>query len=138
MRCRPARVRCGGNGSGPDAAESAMANESNRNMWAGYLFPLAGLLIFVAGNRLAGQTNIPAGLFHSGAMFMPDQVPGLSLRDYFAAKAMEGIVSSGLIACRSDQFEKLAKLAYDTADAMLKQRDEDRSKPENQAKIGVA
>ena len=50
-------------------------------------------------------------------------VPGMTLRDYFAAKAMQGM----LAACRDQamfsQEEELAELAYGTADAMLKERD---------------
>lgn len=43
--------------------------------------------------------------------------PGMSLRDYFAAKAMQGI-------CATDTYtaEKTAKTAYEQADAMLEAR----------------
>lgn len=50
------------------------------------------------------------------------QFVGASLRDYFAAKAMQGFVSSypnGDVNC---DFEYLADDAYDMADAMLKAR----------------
>lgn len=48
---------------------------------------------------------------------------GMSLRDYFAAKAMEG----ELAACSSSRptdLEDVAGFAYKIADAMLKARDE--------------
>ena len=46
---------------------------------------------------------------------------GMTLRDYFAAKAMEGM----LAACTGwseANLERLAKCSYSTADAMLKAR----------------
>jgi len=48
---------------------------------------------------------------------------GMSLRDYFAAKAMQGM----LAACTGwteAGIERLAKCSYSTADAMLKARGE--------------
>ena len=39
---------------------------------------------------------------------------GMTLRDYFAAKALTGIAA--------DSFEEVAKLAYQVADAMLTER----------------
>ena len=47
---------------------------------------------------------------------------GMTLRDYFAAKAMEGM----LAACTGwseANLERLAKCSYSTADAMLKARE---------------
>jgi hypothetical protein len=55
---------------------------------------------------------------------------GMSLRDYFAAKAMEGIVgdrSHGRhphVAMDKETFENWAERSYAIADAMLKARDE--------------
>lgn len=46
------------------------------------------------------------------------QYPGLTLRDYFAAKAMQGMIASG----ESASEEKQAGWAYRYADAMLKAR----------------
>lgn len=48
------------------------------------------------------------------------QVDGMSIRDYFAAKAMQGILCSGK-GIHSDQF-MLSRDAYEVADAMLKER----------------
>lgn len=46
---------------------------------------------------------------------------GMTLRDYFAAKAMQGIISSD---CNYGAFGDLASDAYSIADAMLKAREE--------------
>lgn len=46
--------------------------------------------------------------------------PGMTLRDYFAAKAMQGICASGPTNEWSNS--RLAAEAYDLADAMLKAR----------------
>lgn len=43
---------------------------------------------------------------------------GMTLRDYFAAKAMQGILFEGL------EPEETAKHAYAMADAMLKEREQ--------------
>ena len=45
---------------------------------------------------------------------------GMTLRDYFAAKAMQGIVSDPDLAMG---MEKVAEWAYQQADAMLKARE---------------
>jgi len=46
---------------------------------------------------------------------------GMTLRDYFAAKAMQGAFSSPIAASRDEQ-EYIAMHAYRMADAMLKAR----------------
>lgn len=53
-------------------------------------------------------------------MLVPDRQVGMTLRDYFAAKAMQGIVAD------SDHMgvAKIAEWAYSQADAMLKARAE--------------
>ena len=52
---------------------------------------------------------------------------GMTLRDYFAAKAMQGIIWSdkymGVIGVNGGQFS-YARMAYEMADAMLKAREE--------------
>ncbi len=45
---------------------------------------------------------------------------GMTLRDYFAAKAMQGIISSE---CNYGAFNDLASDAYSIADAMLRARE---------------
>ena len=52
---------------------------------------------------------------------------GLTIRDYFAAKAMQGF-AMGDILCKEastapEWFENIAEAAYDVADAMLKARE---------------
>jgi hypothetical protein len=44
--------------------------------------------------------------------------PGISIRDYFAAKAMPSIYESAI----NCGFEVIAELAYEIADAMIKAR----------------
>lgn len=52
---------------------------------------------------------------------------GMSLRDYFASKAMQGIMSEYLSKGSSNgywsDYDAIAKEVYEIADAMLKQRD---------------
>ena len=45
---------------------------------------------------------------------------GISIRDYFAAKAMQGMLSDPNVACDG---VRLARIAYSHADAMLLERD---------------
>ena len=47
---------------------------------------------------------------------------GMTLRDYFAAKAMQGMLSACTGWSESDQ-ERLAKCSYKMADEMMKERD---------------
>lgn len=51
--------------------------------------------------------------------------PGMTLRDYFAAAAMQAIQSRAIPPSSGDSNEHIARLAYATADAMLQVRDED-------------
>ena len=54
--------------------------------------------------------------------FPNNRSEGMELRDYFAAKAMQGFLATG----KSDYLdEHIALDAYNLADAMLKQRDEE-------------
>ena len=48
---------------------------------------------------------------------------GMTLRDYFAAKVVQGMLASGNLP-KSVQDEELAVAGYQVADAMLKARDE--------------
>lgn len=51
---------------------------------------------------------------------------GMTLRDYFAAKAMQGAIAHGLFnadKASSDYAEYVAHIAYIYADAMLRARD---------------
>jgi hypothetical protein len=53
---------------------------------------------------------------------LPYQEPGMSLRDYFAARAMQGLISN---ANPDDGFNMtgISNWAYNMADAMLKARE---------------
>lgn len=65
------------------------------------------------------DTSGPAFPHH----FTPDSVgdcTGMSLRDYFAAKAMQGMLACP-VQCASDQ-HLIARDAYTIADAMLEAR----------------
>jgi len=46
---------------------------------------------------------------------------GMTLRDYFAAKAMQGLLASN----RDLSWRELGALSYDAADAMLKEREQE-------------
>ncbi|MGE2011255.1 hypothetical protein GP938_23285 [Escherichia coli] len=59
---------------------------------------------------------------NNGGPAFPNQgYEGLTIRDYFAAKAMQGIISSE---CNYGAFSDLASDAYSIADAMLRAREE--------------
>jgi len=45
--------------------------------------------------------------------------PGMTLRDYFAAAALQGLLAS----CPWEQVDEVPQKAYDIADAMLKARE---------------
>ena len=53
---------------------------------------------------------------------------GMDLRDYFAAKAMQGFIDSKIVMEVCDEYEVdlpllIATMCYDMADAMMKERD---------------
>ena len=48
---------------------------------------------------------------------------GMSLRDYFAAKAMNGLLAQSMGTAFGDDPKYAAEYAYSTADAMLKARE---------------
>ena len=50
---------------------------------------------------------------------VPPSLGGMTLRDYFAAKAMQGLLSSDVNA----PLETFAKQSYKVADAMMKARE---------------
>ena len=74
------------------------------------------------------KTGGPAFPFEcQGPTTAPEFYYGMTLRDYFAAKAMQGLLSSprAPLGGKEDVTDLLiAKLAYVTADAMLKARNE--------------
>ena len=58
----------------------------------------------------------------NGQGFQLVMADGMTLRDYFAAKALQGMFASGNLP-KSVSDEELAAVAYQTADAMLKARE---------------
>jgi hypothetical protein len=52
----------------------------------------------------------------------------MTLRDYFAAKAVQGLLAGTLTPDRLWLHDEVAETAYDVADAMLRARDK-KSKP---------
>ena len=63
-----------------------------------------------------GLSNLPNGEFIYGQS-------GMTLRDYFAAKAMQGILAGDHpITHDEDPLETVAEAAYHQADAMIKAR----------------
>jgi hypothetical protein len=61
----------------------------------------------------------PGSLYPDGSTCEPGEL-GMSLRDYFAAKAMQGQLSRPNAAYLSEK--EVANVAYMVADAMLKER----------------
>ena len=63
-----------------------------------------------------GGPAFPAFEFHKDyGQMMPTR--GMTVRDYFAAKAMKGLIANG-----NTDAQQMAKAAYIMADAMLKAR----------------
>ncbi len=50
---------------------------------------------------------------------------GMTMRDYFAAKAMNGMAAGSSYECTDKDLLLLAKQAYQMADAMLKAREDE-------------
>ena len=71
---------------------------------------------------MTDKTGGPAFPFIDSAS--PLEHSGMTLRDYFAAKAMQGLLA-GLLADRMDvKWQNIAIDAYRQADAMLKAREQ--------------
>ena len=75
------------------------------------------------------MTDTPAfpqvDLKDSYGMLVPDRQQGMSLRDYFAAKAMQGIWANATALAQMPlgaEAASIASVAYEMADAMLKER----------------
>ena len=50
---------------------------------------------------------------------------GISIRDYFAARAMQGMFSNSELTAVVNSHDQFAELSYRMADAMLRARDHD-------------
>jgi hypothetical protein len=68
------------------------------------------------------MSEVPAfpSTFHNG---WGEPEKGMTLRDYFAAKAMQGWLANPKTEYETS-YEKLAKVFYEMADAMMKARTE--------------
>ena len=66
------------------------------------------------------MNNPPAFPLHNhGAQTLGLHVTGMTLRDYFAAKAMQGM----MVDVEQPRCDYIADIAYKMADAMMKARD---------------
>lgn len=76
-------------------------------------------------NTNTGGSAFPAFEHHPSYMQML-VVGGMTLRDYFAAKAMQGLITSASLSRTESWYdeERVAESAYKMADAMLKARKE--------------
>jgi hypothetical protein len=66
------------------------------------------------------MNNQPA--FPTENAYMVSTQQGMTLRDYFASKAMQGLLTAEIVGEYSN--EHVADIAYRIADAMLKAREE--------------
>lgn len=73
--------------------------------------------------RVAGSINDGGAAFPQSGYEQWAPMPGMSLRDYFAVKAMQGIFSCPQLLQRLHTDAGVAKSAYETADAMLAARE---------------
>jgi hypothetical protein len=70
-----------------------------------------------------GGPAFPAGTgWNSNGEWVGGDSDGMTLRDYFAAKAMQGLVHHFDFGTFRDDPKRLAMWAYDAADAMLDAR----------------
>ena len=71
------------------------------------------------------ETGGPAfPVFHQNEItgYVPPESAGMTLRDYFASKAMQGILTATLTPNTVWSQDEAAETAYNVADAMLKAR----------------
>lgn len=62
--------------------------------------------------------------YNGGPAFPTPMQSGMTLRDYFAAKALAAIIHVNLDRCYFNDHERLARESYEYADAMLAERAE--------------
>jgi hypothetical protein len=72
-------------------------------------------------NTNTGGPAFPIKQYNRNIMAF-EEVCGMTMRDYFAAKAIQGMFASGNLP-KSVQDDELASVAYEFADAMLKARE---------------
>lgn len=63
--------------------------------------------------------------YDGGDRVLQYQEPGMTLRDWFAAKALQGLLAAQIHGFNNDWFADgtFARMAYEMADAMLKVRE---------------
>jgi hypothetical protein len=75
-------------------------------------------------DRKDGGPAFPASTWDNEFDKVVDQTNGMTLRDYFAAKAMPQFISLfGLDSRNSDLAEEIARISYRMADALLSERE---------------
>ena len=70
-------------------------------------------------NDTGGPAFPMLGYVENGEWEPYSQFTGITLRDYFAAKAMQGMYANS---CDDYEFKGVAEAAYRTADAMIAER----------------
>jgi hypothetical protein len=73
-----------------------------------------------SGDKAMSNTNTGGPAFPVQSVYIEDQATnshGMTLRDYFAAKAMQGLMDAAM------PMPEIAGAAYEMADAMLKARE---------------
>jgi hypothetical protein len=81
------------------------------------------VLIFNFNKRKDSKVNEPA--FPAMHFDLADNEHGLTMRDYFAAKAMQAIMAGQYpITKQHDAASRIALAAYQMADAMLEERND--------------
>lgn len=71
------------------------------------------------------NTGGPAFPLHNhGTQTLGMHLSGMTLRDYFAAKAMQGLIAQSAGTALGSRVEIAAEYAYAAADAMLKAREQ--------------
>jgi len=74
-------------------------------------------------NKNTGGPAFPSGLKETDTDNVESIHVGMTLRDYFAAKAMQGLLAQSLGTALGSPVEAAADYAYAMADAMLKERE---------------
>ena len=83
--------------------------------------PTGGAAFPLVFTMAAGSIGPNGGTIHKTEQHI---MTGATLRDYFAAKAMQGFISNtDYLSLGGNPFLKTASMAYSMADAMLLERD---------------
>ena len=104
-----------------EAAQAVVQAYEDGECWNDFEAAVDVLRDALAEDRVK-DTGGPAFPHPSGWRRDPEISDGMTLRDYFAAKAMAGILSSVAPSLFDEHSARIAARAYLTADAMLKAR----------------